>query len=85
MISIRPERIVINLEGNQQSNSVPATVARTVYAGPVLNVHTLVDGVGEVQISLANQGNKSNWNAGDRISLHFPPDAIRVLAGSDQP
>jgi spermidine/putrescine transport system ATP-binding protein len=85
MISIRPERIVINLEGNQQSNSVPATVARTVYAGPVLNVHTLVDGVGEVQISLANQGNQSNWNAGDRISLHFPPDAIRVLAGSDQP
>lgn len=82
MISIRPERIAINSEGGQHSNSVPATVARTVYAGPVLNVHTLVDGVGEIQISLANQGNQSNWKAGDRVKLHFPPDAIRILARS---
>ncbi|HEY5889154.1 MAG TPA: ABC transporter ATP-binding protein [Acidimicrobiia bacterium] len=84
MISIRPERIVINREGDPQSNSVPATVARTVYAGPVLNVHTQVEGVGEIQISLANQGNHSNWKAGDRVKLHFPEDAIRILAGPDR-
>lgn len=84
MISIRPERIGINPESDQTQNSVPATIARTVYAGPVLSVHTLVDGVGEIQISLANQGNQSNWKAGDRVKLHFPPDAIRILDGSDQ-
>jgi len=80
MISIRPERIGILADGETNSNTVPATVARTVYAGPVLNVHALVDGVGEIQVSLANQGNQSNWKAGDRVWLHLPTDAIRILA-----
>lgn len=83
MISIRPERVGILSSGDTRSNTVPATVQRTVYAGPVLNVHTLVGGVGEIQISLANQGNQSSLNAGDRITLHLPPDAIRVLAKSE--
>jgi len=83
MISIRPERIVINGQESTSSNSVPAVVARTVYAGPVLNVHTVVEGVGEIQVVLANQGAHSQWNPGDRVTLYLPPDAIRILAKSE--
>jgi spermidine/putrescine transport system ATP-binding protein len=83
MISIRPERIVINGQESTSSNSVPAVVARTVYAGPVLNVHTVVEGVGEIQVVLANQGGHSQLNAGDRVTLYLPQDAIRILAKSE--
>src|SRR5690606_16362642 len=56
MVSIRPERIQISSNGSAP-NTVPARVERTVYAGPVLNVHVQVDDLNEIVLTVPNQGN----------------------------
>ncbi len=76
-LCIRPERVV--LDGNG-SNSMTAVVDRVVYMGSLLQVLVEVDEVGELQVIVPNQGNGVAYARGSRVTLEFPPDALRVLA-----
>ncbi|HWB89542.1 MAG TPA: ABC transporter ATP-binding protein [Acidimicrobiia bacterium] len=79
VVSIRPERIRI-VEGDAAApNTVKATVDRTVYAGPVLNVLVHVDTLDEIQVTVPNSGGKARYRQGDVIAIELPADALQVL------
>lgn len=83
LVSIRPERIQIVDGDSDLENTFAATVIRMVYAGPMLNVLAHFDGHVEVQVSVPNQGHLTPHRSGEVIRLHFPADAVRVLATSN--
>jgi hypothetical protein len=58
---------------------VKATVDRTVYAGPVLNVLVHVDTLDEIQVTVPNSGGKARYRQGDVIAIELPADALQVL------
>ena len=78
MVSIRPERIKI-VENGSHTNTVRATVDRTVYAGPVLNVLVRIEDLNEIQVTVPNEGHMHPYRHGDQIDIHLPPEAIQVL------
>jgi spermidine/putrescine transport system ATP-binding protein len=79
MISIRPERIKIVDDSHADANTVEATVDRTVYAGPALNLLVHVEDLNEIQVTVANEGHMATYRHGDVIRIHLPPEAIKVL------
>ncbi len=74
-LCIRPERVVLGFEGN---NSLPGVVSRVVYTGSVLQVLVEVEGIGEIQAVVANNGDRTPQK-GERISIGLPADSLRVL------
>ncbi len=79
MVSIRPERIKIVATDDTAPNTVLATVDRTVYAGPVLNLLVQVEDLNEIQVTVPNEGHIASYQHGDRIRLHLPSEALNVL------
>ena len=79
MVSIRPERIKIVNGQTQVPNTVRATVDRTVYAGPVLNVLVQIEDLNEIQVTVPNEGRLTVYRHGDLIDLCLPAEALQVL------
>jgi spermidine/putrescine transport system ATP-binding protein len=75
-VSIRPERVEIG--GGSDDNSLAGTLTRTIYMGPTVAALVEVEGLGEVQVSMPNRSDGA-LERGAKVSLHFPPDALRVL------
>jgi spermidine/putrescine transport system ATP-binding protein len=78
MVSIRPERIRI-VTDPATPNTVRATVDRTVYAGPVLNVLVQIEDLNEIQVTVPNEGHLTTYRHGDLIDICLPPEALQVL------
>jgi spermidine/putrescine transport system ATP-binding protein len=78
-LCIRPERIELVDNGATGENVLPANVDRVVYAGPMLNVLLRLEGIGEVQAALPNQGGRVPWDSGMAVKVRFPAAALRVL------
>jgi spermidine/putrescine transport system ATP-binding protein len=74
-LCIRPERILLGQVGD---NTLPGVVDRVVYMGSTLQVLIQVEGIGELQAVVANNG-EATPRRGDRISLGLPADSLRVL------
>ena len=74
-LCIRPERILLGQVGD---NTLPGIVDRVVYMGSTLQVLIQVEGIGELQAVIANNG-EATPRRGDRISLGLPADSLRVL------
>ena len=79
LVSIRPERIKILDDGADAPKTVKATVDRLVYAGPVLNVLVQIEDLNEIQVAVPNEGHLTRYRQGEVVTLHMPPEAIRVL------
>jgi spermidine/putrescine transport system ATP-binding protein len=75
-VCIRPERVVLGGVGND----LDGIVDRVVYMGSMLQVLVDIDGVGELQVVVPNQGNGFAHDRGQPITLGLPPAALRILA-----
>jgi spermidine/putrescine transport system ATP-binding protein len=82
LLSIRPERVQLQAGATVEPNQIPATVDRIVYAGSLLSVLININGVGELQVVIANEGGAKTYEEGQAVTVRFPEDALRVLAPS---
>jgi spermidine/putrescine transport system ATP-binding protein len=81
-IVARPERVRLLEHGDQRGNCLPGMVERTVYVGASLQVMVRLATGAPLQASIANTGDTDSYQQGTPVSVHIPPDALRVLAGS---
>jgi ABC-type Fe3+/spermidine/putrescine transport system ATPase subunit len=89
-VVVRPERISLAPADDPTSegyNTFQGTVERVVYLGPSTHVQvSLADGQA-LLVSVPNLiGPASTWYpTGSPVTLSFPPDAARILAGEPAP
>jgi spermidine/putrescine transport system ATP-binding protein len=76
---IRPERIEVEPHGAPGDNRLPGMVERSVFLGGAYEVHVRVLGGELLRLTLTNEGEGSGLAEGTPVTLHLPPDALRVL------
>ena len=74
-VCIRPERIVVGANGE---NQLPGVIDRIVYTGPMLQVLIEVEGIGSIQAVVPNHG-PLNLTRGEAVFVGMPKEALRVL------
>ncbi|CAN5485775.1 ABC transporter ATP-binding protein [soil metagenome] len=79
VIVVRPERVRLESDSTTAENAVPGTVERVVYVGATSQVIVRLPFDQSLQVMVANQGRSEQLSAGQRVSVHIPPDALRVL------
>jgi spermidine/putrescine transport system ATP-binding protein len=79
-VVIRPERIQVEEGGNGGDNRIPGMVERTVYLGPTMQVIVQLPEGRVVQAMIANRGEEHGFAQGTSVTLHLPPEDLRVLA-----
>ena len=85
-IVIRPERVELEPHGGPAgANRLPGMVERLVYVGSALQVIVRVATGETVQALVQNTGRAVPYEQGTPVQLHFPADALRVLAAPSQP
>jgi len=78
-IVVRPERVRIEEQHAFGANRIPGMVERVLYVGSVIQVLVHLAHGETVQASMQNCGGDPPWQQGTAVSVHLPPDAIRVL------
>jgi spermidine/putrescine transport system ATP-binding protein len=76
---IRPERLELEAAGTEGSNSIPGMVERVVYVGSVLHIFVNLAHGERVQAWIPNDGSGSAYSQGTAVTVHMPPEALRVL------
>jgi len=84
-VMIRPERIAIEPHSKSGDDRLPGIVERSVFLGGSYEVHVRVLGGELLRAMVANDGSAaaSDLEPGAAVSLHLPPDAVRVLTRSE--
>ena len=84
-VMIRPERIEIEPHANTGEQRMPGIVERSVFLGGAYEVHVRVLGGELLKAMVPNDGGvaASALEPGAAVSLHLPPDALRVLRTSE--
>jgi spermidine/putrescine transport system ATP-binding protein len=84
-VMIRPERIEIEPHANTGEQRMPGMVERSVFLGGAYEVHVRVLGGELLKAMVPNDGGvaASALEPGAAVSLHLPPDALRVLTTSE--
>jgi spermidine/putrescine transport system ATP-binding protein len=84
-VMIRPERIEIEPHSNTGEQRMPGMVERSVFQGGAYEVHIRVLGGELLKAMVPNDGGVSAaaLEPGAAVSLHLPPDALRVLTTSE--
>jgi spermidine/putrescine transport system ATP-binding protein len=85
-VMIRPERIVLEPHANQGDDRLPGIVERSVFLGGSYEVHVRVLGGELLKAMVPNDGGVAvaALEPGAAVSLHMPPDALRVLTTSER-
>jgi spermidine/putrescine transport system ATP-binding protein len=83
-VVIRPERIQVEEGGTSGENRVPGMVERTVYLGPTMQVIVRLPEGRVVQAMIPNRGEEHGFPQGTSVTLHLPPEDLRVLAVDDR-
>jgi spermidine/putrescine transport system ATP-binding protein len=78
-IVIRPERIRLEESGASGQNRVPGMVERVVYVGSIMQVIVHLAPGQTLQVWVQNQGTGLPYAQGHPVSVHLPPEALRVL------
>jgi spermidine/putrescine transport system ATP-binding protein len=78
-IVIRPERVHLEDQGISGDNRIPGMVERVLYVGPTIHVLVHLAHGETLQAWMQNRGGDPPWQQGTAVSVHLPPDAIRVL------
>ena len=90
-IVVRPERVLLEDQQTSGENRIPGMVERVLYVGPVIQVLVHLAHGETLQAWIPNRGGDPPWQQGTAVSVHLPPDAIRVLvddtevAGEEEP
>jgi spermidine/putrescine transport system ATP-binding protein len=84
-VMIRPERIEIEPHSNTGEERMPGMVERSVFLGGAYEVHVRVLGGEMLKAMVPNDGDGAgdSLEPGAAVSLHLPPDALRVLMPSE--
>jgi spermidine/putrescine transport system ATP-binding protein len=77
---IRPERVRLLPHEADGENRVPGMVERVVYRGSGNQIFIRLPNGAQVQALVQNVGDGQQYAQGDPVRVHFPPDALRVLA-----
>jgi spermidine/putrescine transport system ATP-binding protein len=77
---IRPERVYLEDHGTSGGNRIPGMVERVLYVGSTIQVVVHLAHGETLQAWTPNRGGDPPWQQGTAVSVHLPPDAIRVLA-----
>jgi spermidine/putrescine transport system ATP-binding protein len=78
-IVIRPERVRLEDQGTSGDNRIPGMVERVLYVGSTIQVLVHLAHGETLQAWMQNSGGDPPWQQGTAVSVHLPPDAIRVL------
>jgi spermidine/putrescine transport system ATP-binding protein len=78
-LTIRPERVDLETAGTTGPNRIPGMVERVVYVGSVLHVFVNLAHGERIQAWIPNDGGAGAYTQGTALSVHMPPDALRVL------
>ena len=80
-VVVRPERLEVrDADAESKPNCVPGMVDRTVFVGSNLQVMVRLASGALLQASVPNGGQGFDQHSqGSPVSVHIPPDALRVL------
>jgi spermidine/putrescine transport system ATP-binding protein len=78
-IVVRPERVRLEDHGTPGDNRIPGMVERVLYVGSTIQVLVHLAHGETLQAWMQNRGGDPPFQQGTPVSVHLPPDAIRVL------
>jgi len=78
-VVVRPERVHLNEHGTSGDNRIPGMVERVLYVGATIQVIVHLAHGESLQAWMQNRGGDPPWSQGTAVSVHLPPDAVRVL------
>jgi len=78
-VTIRPERVRIEAHGVTGPNRLTALVDQLVFLGSATQVFLRLPGGEVLQALVPNAGEPFPYGQGDAVTVHLPPDALRVL------
>jgi spermidine/putrescine transport system ATP-binding protein len=81
-VVIRPERVRLEESGAKGENHIPGMVERVVYVGSTMQVIVHLASGPTLQAWVQNQGDGLPYAQGHPVTVHLPPDALRVLMDS---
>lgn len=87
-VTIRPERVQLESPhaSNGQQNRIGGEIERSLYLGSAFQLIVRLDVGCTIEVEVQNSGYQENFEVGNRVVAHFPPDALRVLPeGPDRP
>ena len=76
---LRPERIQLLPQQQAGPNHVPGMVERLVYLGSTTQVIVRLAPGATVQAMVPNTGAVPDWEQGSPVTVHLPPEALRLL------
>jgi spermidine/putrescine transport system ATP-binding protein len=79
---IRPECVEVGEPGLAGGNRVPGTVDRTVFLGSTTQLDVRLPHGAVLQSLVTNASVQGGLTRGQAVSVHLPPDALRVLSTS---
>jgi spermidine/putrescine transport system ATP-binding protein len=84
-VMIRPERIEIEPHASSGDERLPGIIERSVFLGGSHEVHVRVLGGELLRVTVANDGRDmaTSLDGGAAVSLHLPPESLRVLRPSE--
>jgi len=78
-VVVRPERVHLDEHGTSGDNRIPGMVERVLYVGATIQVIVHLAHGESLQAWMQNRGGDPPWSQGTAVSVHLPPDAVRVL------
>jgi len=78
-VVVRPERVHLDEHGTTGENRIPGMVERVLYVGATIQVIVHLAHGETLQAWMQNRGGGPPWAQGTPVSVHLPPDAVRVL------
>jgi spermidine/putrescine transport system ATP-binding protein len=78
-ISIRPERVDVQSDGDHGENRIPGMVERIVYVGSTIQLVVNLAPGEKLQALVPNEGDALPFQQGTAVSVHLPRNALRVL------
>ena len=79
-LTIRPERVEVGASGEAGDNRLAALVDGLVYLGSTTQILLTLPGGQTLQALVANAEGGVRHEQGTAVSVHLPPEALRVLA-----
>ena len=79
---IRPECVEIQVAGLTGVNRIPAMVDRVVFLGATTQLTVRLPHGDVLQSLVTNTGRDDSLSSGQPVTVHLPPESLRVLASS---
>lgn len=82
-VTIRPERVWLDEPGpksEHEENCIAGRIRREIYFGNSMTLRIDMENGVEIESETHVTGRGKHFTEGDRVLVHLPPDALRVLA-----